>query len=168
MAMNAQVSINEYFRLPHTEREAEYVNGSIVERTMPDFLHSYIQLRLGHLLTLALQRYSGYYVCSELRMRVQPNVIRILDLCILNYKADPDSAPTTPPLLAVEIISKDDSYTDVLTKLREYHQWGVRNIWLIDPRLGQLAQYGAAGLLQVDELTLPEFGFAANLQALLP
>ena len=64
-------------------------------------------------------------------MRVQPNVIRILDLCILNYKADPDSAPTTPPLLAVEIISKDDSYTDVLTKLREYHQWGVRNIWLI-------------------------------------
>ena len=82
-------------------------------------------------------------------MRVQPNVIRILDLCILNYKADPDSAPTTPPLLAVEIISKDDSYTDVLTKLREYHQWGVRNIWLIDPRLGQLAQYGAAGLLQM-------------------
>ncbi len=102
MAMNAQVSIDEYFRLPHTEREAEYVNGPIVERTMPDFLHSYIQLRLGQLLTLALQLYSGY-----------------LDLCILNYKTDPDSAPTTPPLLAVEIISKDDSYTDVLTKLRE-------------------------------------------------
>ena len=168
MATITQISAEEYFRLPHAEREAEFVHGVVVERTMPDFLHSHIQAQLAYLLKLALQQHKGYYVCTELRMRVDTNIIRLLDLCLLDYKADPDSAPTRPPLLAVEIVSKDDSYTGLLTKLREYHNWGVPNVWLIDPGLGQLARYETTGLIEVNELTLSEFQFAVTLKDLLP
>ena len=168
METEAQVSPNDYFQLPHSEREPELVHGVVMERPMPDFLHSYIQLRMGHLLSNAIEKHPGYWACSELRMRVQEDVIRVLDLCLLNYKADPNSAPTKPPILAVEIVSKDDPYTEVLTKMLEYYNWGVPNIWLIDPRIGQLAYFGGSSLIQVNELTLPQFNLAVTLQDLLP
>ena len=49
-----------------------------------------------------------------------------------------------------------------------FWDWGVPNIWLIDPRLGQLAHYGTTGLIEVIELALPEFHFSVTLKDLLP
>jgi Uma2 family endonuclease len=41
--------------------------------------------------------------------------------------------PDKPPFIAIEILSQEDRMLAVREKLREYHVWGVRHIWLVDP-----------------------------------
>lgn len=168
MAATATITAEQYFQLTFPEREAELDHGVIHERPMPDFLHSYIQSELILLLRLLLRANPKYSVCPELRMRVSTDVVRILDICVLDYRPDTDTTPTKPPLLAIEVVSKDDRYTEILKKLREYHQWGVPHVWLIDPRNEQLAIYGPKGFIQVETLALPEFNFTVTLKELLP
>ena len=37
-------------------------------------------------------------------------------------------------MIAIEILSPEDSMPGVCGKLDEYAEWGVPHIWLIDPR----------------------------------
>ena len=168
MAATATISAEQYFQLSFPEREAELDHGVISERPLPDFLHSYIQSELILLLRLLLRTKTEYSVCPELRMRVSKDVVRILDICVLDYRPDTDTAPAKPPLVAIEVVSKDDRYTEILKKLREYHEWGVPHVWLIDPRSEQLGVYGPKGFMQVEALTLPQFNFSVTLKQLLP
>ncbi len=100
-------------------------------------------------------------------MSVRKDIVRLLDICVLDYRPAPNSAPTQPPVVAIEIVLEDDRYSDVLRKLREHHEWGVPHVWLIDPQSEQLAVYGAKGFMQVESLTLPEVNFAVTLKELL-
>ena len=133
-----------------------------------DYIHSYIQLRLGYLLVSLFASNPKYSVYSEPRIRVRNDIVRLLDICVLDYRPAPNTAPTQPPIVAIEIVSEDDRYSEILRKLREYHEWGVPHVWLIDPRSEQLAVYGANGFAQVEALTLPEFSFSVTLKELLP
>ena len=38
--------------------------------------------------------------------------------------------------MVTEILSRDDSMVDVEEKAAEYAAWGVKNIWLVNPWLG--------------------------------
>ena len=135
---------------------------------MPDFYHSFIQARLSYLMGIALAGQKRLSVVTELRMRLDVDLVRLPDLCVLDYFPKPDKVPTRPPILAVEIVSKDDGYTELLTRLREYRDWGVKHVWLIDPRLRQLSVFQGPGLVAVERLELPELGFAAKIEDLLP
>jgi Uma2 family endonuclease len=39
-----------------------------------------------------------------------------------------------PPLLVVEILSPDDSYSDTEERARDYWAMGVETVWIIDPK----------------------------------
>ena len=55
----------------------------------------------------------------------------------------------TPPLVAIEILSKDDRHHDLMEKLEEYRVWGVPNIWVIDPETQRFSIYTELGLQNV-------------------
>ena len=166
--ITAAISAEDYFKLSFPDREAELDHGIVTERTMPDYVHSFIQSRLAFLLSTLFQPHAKYSVCSELRMPVAVDIVRLLDLCVLDYRPAANTAPTQPPVVAIEIVSEDDRFSDILRKLREYHDWGVPHVWLIDPRSEQLAVYGSKGFTQVQALVLPEFNFSVTLKELLP
>ncbi len=168
MASSTTITAEDYFRIHFPEREAELVHGVIKERPMPDSFHSFVQARLSHLISLALAQQTDFFVYTELRMRLAKDLVRIPDLCVLDYFPDPDTAPSRPPLLAVEIVSKDDRQADLLERLSDYRAWGVPHIWLIDPRTKRLAVYGAGGLVPVQQLTLNQFGLIIKMEDLLP
>jgi Uma2 family endonuclease len=168
MASTTSITAEEYFRIYFPEREAELVHGVLKERPMPDWFHGFIQARLSHLISIALAKQTVFSVVTKLRMRPAEDLVRIPDLCILDYFPDPDTAPTRPPLLAVEIGSKDDRESDLLERFNEYRVWGVPDIWLIDPRAKRLALYGASGLVQVERLELAQFGLSLKIEDLLP
>lgn len=48
--------------------------------------------------------------------------------------ADDEGPWRLAPDLAVEIVSPKDSYTDVNSKVAEYLRYGVRLVWVIDPK----------------------------------
>ncbi len=53
----------------------------------------------------------------------------------------PQGFSDVPPDLAVEVLSPDDRSRDVLDKVGEYLQAGVRLVWVIDPKRRTAAVY---------------------------
>jgi Uma2 family endonuclease len=156
MSTKTQIRSEDYLRMTF-EHDAEFVRGAIVERRMPDEIHSAIQflilLKFGSL----VHSYS-LYPRPEIRMRVGRDRYRIADIAIF-AGLHPQPVPETPPLVIVEILSKDDRYSDVMQKLEEYREWGVANIWVIDPFTKRFSLYTELGLHNVSSFSLSDYPF---------
>jgi len=55
-------------------------------------------------------------------------------------------------------VSEDDRHVEILEKLAEYHAWGVKHVWLVDPWTRKLFVYDSGGLRETTCFELPEFG----------
>jgi len=96
-------------------------------------------------------------------MRLAPDLYRIADIAVFAESEPTERFPSNPPLLVIEIISRDDRYSDVIGKLLEYQDWGVRNIWVIDPWRKRLATYSSGALTLTSRVALP--GYPLELSA---
>jgi Uma2 family endonuclease len=126
------VSVEEYLHMSF-EHDAEYVEGKIVYRSLPQLNHSEMQGNLQ----LALReqgRSRGYKVWLGLRIRTKrdPARFRVPDVCLTLGRPE-EQILTSPPFLCVEILSPEDSAVELRTKLDEYLAFGVPCIWVIDP-----------------------------------
>ena len=155
VATKTQITAEQYLRMTF-EPDAEFVHGEIVERAMPDYIHG----RLEFLISLAFGRLiqsSRLYPCLEVRMKLATDVYRIPDVAVFTKSQQP--VPDTPPLVAIEILSKDDRHSDLMQKLEEYLTWGVANIWVVDPITKRFSAYTHLGLQNVSSFTLPDYPF---------
>jgi Uma2 family endonuclease len=156
MASRLQVSPGEYLSTSFDGTDREYVRGEIVERSMPDNFHSEMQ---GKLIYRFWQLHDSHrlFVRPELRLRLAPDLYRIPDVSVFAGEKPKERVPSHPPLVAIEIISPDDRFAEVVEKLAEYEKWGVPHIWVIDPDHRTLALYEAGTLRTVTQLTLPGY-----------
>ncbi len=74
----------------------------------------------------------GVQVATGCRTRVSETRIRIPDLVLVSRGPQPDIL-TDPPLLVIEILSPDDSYSDLQERSHDYRVMGVPTVWIIDP-----------------------------------
>jgi|SRR5947207_15944549 len=156
MSTKSAVSIEEYLRTSFENPDREYVDGEIVERPLPDQLHSETIWRLiGAIWELAKTR--PFHGRPELRSRVAPTRVRIPDVSIFAGQKPTESFPTVAPLAAIEILSIEDRHSDMMRKFVEYKAWGVAHIWLIDPRNRILHEYTDRSLTEVTALEMPEY-----------
>lgn len=155
MATKAEITAEQYQHMTF-EYDAEYVHGEIVERSLPDNVHSLIQflilMEIGRLI-----RTHPLFPRPELRLRLEPTVFRIPDISVFGGQPPHESVPSTPPLLVIEILSKDDRHYNLMEKLEEYRVWGVSNIWVVDPLLKRLSFYTESGLQHASSLRLPDY-----------
>lgn len=135
MATTELVSVEEYLHSSF-EHDAEYVEGRIVPRSLPQKPHSKMQ---GYLLRMLCPAGDplGYEVWPEQRIRTQraPARYRVPDLCVTQGEPSEDVF-TDPPFLCVEILSPDDAAVEVWAKIREYRAFGVAYVWIVDPDTG--------------------------------
>ncbi len=164
MATKAEITAEQYLHMTF-EHDAEYVRGEIVERGMPDRLHSTIQFLILMAVGRLIQSHP-LFPYPELRLRLEPRVFRIPDISVFGGQAPRENVPSTPPLLAIEILSKDERYHVLMEKLEEYRVWGVPNIWVVDPLARRLALYTASGLQYVSSLALADYPFELTPAAL--
>jgi Uma2 family endonuclease len=137
----------------------ELVGGELVEKKT-SYLASLVASRFFGLLFMHLHRNSVGHAVSE--------GVFILDRAAgLKRRPDADfvSADRWPldrpfpdkgdlelaPDLAVEVVSPNDTMSEVLAKVREYFQYGVREVWVIVPEERQVLRY--TGVSQVRILT---------------
>jgi Uma2 family endonuclease len=155
MATKAQITAEQYLHMTF-EHDAEFVRGEIVERSLPDNVHSLIQflilMEIGRLI-----RTHPLFPRPELRLRLEPGVFRIPDISVFGGQPPHENVPSTPPLLAIEILSKDDRHHNLMEKLEEYRVWGVPNIWIVDPLSKRFAIYTESGLQYVSSLALTDY-----------
>jgi Uma2 family endonuclease len=130
MATSVLIPIAEYLKTSYRP-DREYVDGEILERKMGKWEHARIQA----LLTIWLgqhERAWGIQTATEWRTQVSQTRVRIPDLVLVRRGSQPDVL-VNAPLLVVEILSPDDSYSDTQRRANDYTMMGVETIWIIDP-----------------------------------
>lgn len=160
MGTQAAISVEEYLRTSFADLDKEYVDGLVVERSLPDEFHSMAQANLiGYF--AGLKKRLSIFPRPELRLKVRTGRYRIPDVSVF-YPMRPEQAvPDAPPFIAIEILSSDDRMVSVEEKLKEYRTWGVPHVWLADPHSRRLYTY-EGGLREVAALTIAELEIVAG------
>jgi len=130
MSVETLVSVEQYLNTFY-DPDGEYIDGTLVERNVGDWLHSLIQ---SNIIFALRTRYPYLKVVAELRSRTAGTRFRLPDVTVLREAPD-GRFLTVPALVAVESLSETDRMSAVMEKLREYEAHGIPNIWIIDPRL---------------------------------
>lgn len=157
MEAKTLVPIEEYLRASYPDLDREYVDGEIVERSLPDNLHAEIQFRLCGIFFKLSERLP-FHGHTGLRSRVAATRIRIADVSIYDGAEPQGDVPASAPLVAIEVLSPDDRHLSVLQRLEEYKEWGARHVWLVNPHTRQLHVYVDGSLRLVNQYEIPEYG----------
>ena len=143
MAAGTQLSVEEY--LATTFRpDCDYVDGVVEERNVGEFDHAWLQGKFVHLF-MSTTRETDLLALIALRMRVKPATVRVPDVCVLRGKPN-EQVLTHSPLLCIEILSKDDTISKMNERIRDYLEFGVPAVWVVDPREKRIWIYRSGGL----------------------
>jgi len=133
------MSVEEYLRTSFEGADCDYVDGEVLERNMGEALHGDLQLWLGLTLRGLPLRLR---VIPEIRVQITENRFRVADVAAWLQGAPVGRGiPSTPPFLAIEILSPSDRTTRVVPRIADYLQVGVQWAWLIDPYEGNALIY---------------------------
>lgn len=137
--------------------DRELVDGRIEERNVGEKDHSIIQRYLTVLFAIKRGDWN-VEVYPELRTQTKLRNFRVPDVLVVREGEDFDRYVTNPPLIAIEILSPEDSIRAMQGKAAEYRDFGVENIWLIDPGPRIAYRYTDTGLEEVrtGELAVPD------------
>ena len=153
MATVAHSLTKQEFQEQYAERKPyfEYWFGEAVQKSVPTWLHSVLQLILGELLKRA-----GYRSGSELKLRIDPDWEPVPDLVGVLRKIE-GPYPTEAVDVVIEILSPEDRMARVLEKCRHYARIGTQAIFWIDPegRVGWVWDRTAENLERVHAFHLP-------------
>jgi Uma2 family endonuclease len=128
MGLATLVPIEEYLSRSW-DPDREYVDGRLVEKNVGELDHSHLQYLMAKLLD---QR--GLRPLVELRVQVRINRFRIPDVSAVRGARPSGRFLRQPPFVVVEILSRDDRASDIDDKIDDYLDFGVENIWVVDPR----------------------------------
>jgi len=138
------VPIEEYLRTSYSP-DREYRDGLVLERKVGDREHARFQALLAHYLGRRRKQW-GIEVYTGLRIRVEANWCPIPDVCVYTLPGFEESVPTRPPVLWIEILSPDDTATEVLNKTNRLLAGGVPHVWIVDPQTLANEFHSAGGI----------------------
>ncbi len=160
MAVGTLLSVAEYLNTSYRP-DCDYVDGEVRERNLGEFEHSRMQ---GQIYYWFRTHHKGLVdrILLEQRVQVKATRFRVPDLCLLVQGAPRESITRTPPLLCIEILSKDDRMNEVVDRVDDYFQMGVPVFWMLDPIKGRgwIATPGqltepADGILRAGNIEMP-------------
>jgi Uma2 family endonuclease len=131
MATALHIPLQEYLG-SNFRPDREYVDGEVRERNVGKWEHARVQWLLAAWFG-AHEKEWGIVGSTEQRVLVSATRIRVPDLVVLRAGPQPDVL-TEPPLLVIEILSPDDSYSDTQERAQDYRVMGVETVWIIDPK----------------------------------
>ncbi len=148
-------TVREYLRTSWSP-DREFVEGRIEERNLGEKEHSIIQAFLTALFFVKRSEW-GINIFPELRTQTKTRNFRIPDVLVARAEEKFERYITRPPLIAIEILSPEDTLTAMREKAAEYRSFGIEHIWIIDPEPRIAYRYAEAALEEVrtGELTVP-------------
>jgi Uma2 family endonuclease len=132
------------------------VDGRIEERNLGEHDHGLLQALLSALFTNNRTAWNVRTV-TEVRTQVKSARYRVPDVSILRAGAPREPIVTHPQLVAIEILSPEDRLNRLQEKIDDYVEFGIENIWVIDPETRRAWTADHAGLhpVQNGELAVP-------------
>jgi Uma2 family endonuclease len=133
----------------------ELIDGTLVEKTV-GFLESRLAVVTASSLEAFLDTHDlGIVTGADGTIKLMPGQVRIPDVAFFSWNRFPnrrlpeEPIPDLTPDLAIEVLSRGNTETEMQRKLRDYFTAGVRLVWYIDPRQRTARVYTA-----VDQVTV--------------
>src|SRR5713226_2343075 len=106
MPARTLVPVEEYLHTSY-DPDCDYVDGEVLERNVGERDHSE---PLSAVITYlySRRRNPGIHPCLTQRVQVSRTRFRVPDVCIMAGPRPTEQIFTQPPLVAIEILSKDD------------------------------------------------------------
>ncbi len=124
----SHLSLDDFHRLyDGVKPYHEYWYGQAIPKARASTLHGLLQTVL---LTWLFER--GWKAAAEVTLKISPDVELIPD-GIATRGPVQQPYPTRPVEVCIEILSPDDRLQKALQKGRFYVDWGVSDVWIIDP-----------------------------------
>jgi Uma2 family endonuclease len=131
MSTSLHIPLHEYLDTSYRP-DREYVDGWLRERNVGKWEHARLQWLLAAWFANHEKEW-GITGSTKQRVQVSETRVRIPDLVVLTAGPQPDVL-TDPPLLVIEILSSDDTYSDTQERAQDYRRMGVETVWIIDPK----------------------------------
>jgi|SRR5579862_4398525 Uma2 family endonuclease len=149
MAVTTQVSVDEYLRTSY-DPDCEYVDGEVLDRNVGELDHAWIQ-RAILLYVAAREKQLGVTIIQEQRLQVNSRQYRVPDLMILLGSKPNEQIISRPPLVCIEILSPEDRMSRMQKKIVDYLAFGVRYVWILDPKTKQAFSYTSEGMRLIQD-----------------
>ena len=155
VATSILVPLSEYLKTVYRP-DCDYVDGEVQERNLGEVPHSGLQSFFAAVFFVKKKAW-GVRALTEQRVQVSKSRFRIPDVCVLTLGASPDPIIRTPPLLCIEILSPEDTFSRTQERIADYTAMGVEHVWLIDPirRRIWVTESRTQRELDADALTIP-------------
>ena len=149
MSIANAVSVDEY-RNTSYRPDCDYLEGELLERNVGEWDHSRLQMLLSRYLSNREKQF-GIIVVPEQRVQVKANRFRVPDITVLLGSPPVRQIITEPPFLCIEILSPSDRMTEMQERIDDYLNFGVRYVWVINPRNQRCTIYGPEGVDEVKD-----------------
>jgi len=127
----ALVPVEEYLRTSY-EPDVDYVDGYLVDRHVGENEHSELQTQLATILRNHSETWRiRAYV--EHRVQVTAKRYRVPDVCVMPRTWRKTPIILEAPMLCIEVLSPEDTFSRTQVKCRDYLAMGVPEVWIFDP-----------------------------------
>ncbi len=168
------ITLDEFLKQPETKPAAEYIEGQIIQKPMPQGKHSTIQGELVTAINRVLKPQKIARAFPELRCTfggrsTVPDVsVYIWNQIPRDPKGEIANLFQMAPHWTIEILSPDQSQTKVTKNILHCLKYETQLGWLIDPQEKTVFVYFPEQTLAVfdnldSELPVPEFAHDFNL-----
>lgn len=136
-ASPALIPVEEYLRSAY-KPSCEYIDGVLRAKPMPTYKHGKMELRVSNLIN---RLKNGFEAIPEQTVRIREGKYLVPDIAVQRVSELQQPYPGKPVHLCSEVLSPEDRFSEVLAKCEDYHAWGVKFCWLIDPEKKQCWEY---------------------------
>ena len=134
MSAGTAVTLQEYLNTSYRP-DCDYLEGELLERNVGEWDHARLQMLLSAYFH-SLEKQLGILVVPSTRVQVKARRFRVPDVTVLAGPRPATGIITEPPFLCIEILSPSDRVVEMQDRIHDYLDFGVRYVWLIDPKSG--------------------------------
>lgn len=146
---NQKITAEDLLRMPDDGFRYELVNGELIKMAPAGREHGYLAMRVGGPLWQYVETHQlGEVYAAEtgFQLASNPDTVRAPDVAFVSQQRLEEAGPVRgywpgAPDLAVEVISPNDTYTEVQDKVLTWLDAGTRMVVVLNPRRRTVTVY---------------------------
>ena len=131
MSSATLISVQEYLSTNYRP-DRDFIDGELQERNLGELEHSRLQSAILVWFWTNKKEWNILPVVEQ-RVQVAPTRFRIPDVTVLRPDQAHEPIITKPPLILIEVLSKDDTLRSMQERVDDYLHFGVQHVWILDP-----------------------------------
>jgi Uma2 family endonuclease len=133
MSSATLVSIQEYLAANYRP-DRDFIDGELQERNVGELEHSLLQTAIVAWFWARRKEWNVLPLVEQ-RVQVATSRFRVPDVTVLRGDQPREAIITAPPLILIEVLSKDDTLRSMRERVDDYLNFHVEHVWILDPAL---------------------------------